>query len=259
MDKKYDIFFSYSNRDGGVARHLVAKLEEAGLSCFLAEKDIGAGEQWENQIRDAINASERMVLLITPRAKNSLWVMVEAGAAWALQKSLIAALMFVEPGELIDPIRRYQARLVETPEQTQALVNELAGQRVTVESQGQLSGQWFDDEDRDTVFFKQVGNRVVGFYDYGSGDRIVGVYRGTLREKKFEYRWQWISGQFAGHGIMSLSLGSDRLSGEWWFNTNSGQTEKVNYRLVSDRMPPWLKIEDFDKYKSFLSGIEEAI
>lgn len=30
----------------------------------------------------------------------------------------IAALMFVEASDLIDPIRRYQARLVETPEQT---------------------------------------------------------------------------------------------------------------------------------------------
>ena len=39
-----DIFVSYSHRDGGVARQLVSKLEDAGRRCFLAAKDIGAGE-----------------------------------------------------------------------------------------------------------------------------------------------------------------------------------------------------------------------
>ena len=36
MAEKYNIFFSYSHRDSGIARHLVSKLEEAGLRCFPA-------------------------------------------------------------------------------------------------------------------------------------------------------------------------------------------------------------------------------
>ncbi|MBP6059084.1 MAG: hypothetical protein KA524_11900 [Nitrosomonas sp.] len=44
-----------------------------------------------------------------------------------LLKALIPALSHVAANELLDPIRRYQARIIETTAQRQALVNELAG------------------------------------------------------------------------------------------------------------------------------------
>jgi hypothetical protein len=52
---------------------------------------------------------------------------METGAAWALGKPLIPALSHVAPNELLDPIRRYQARVIETTAQRESLVNELAG------------------------------------------------------------------------------------------------------------------------------------
>lgn len=260
MDSRYDIFFSYSHSDSGVARELAKKFESAGLSCFLAEKDIGAGEQWESRIRDAIHAADRMVLLITPRSKNNLWVMIEAGAAWVLRKDLITALMFVDAGELMDPIRRYQARLVETSDQTAALVSELVGQRPRLSNEAYLglSGQWIDDEDRDTVFFRQAGERVVGFYDYGAGDRKVGVYLGRINKDDLAYRWKWLNGQFEGHGRMRLAPDGQRLSGEWWHGKDIGKTEPVTYRRISEKMPPWVNNEDFEEYKAFLGGAEHA-
>lgn len=261
MKSKYDIFFSYAHRDGGVAKHLASSLERAGLTCFLAEKDIAAGEQWQNRIREAIHESERMVLLITPRSRNSLWVMAEAGAAWALNKPLIAALMFVEASELIEPIRSYQARLVESPDQTETLINELAGaKRMVASNTSVISGQWIDHTDGDVVFFRQVDNRVVGFYDYGSGDRIVGVYTGTfnVQEGVLNYRWRWLSGQFEGYGRMNLSGDSKRLSGDWWYGDNSSKTEHAMYHRISDAMPSWLKEGDFKKYEAFLAGKAEA-
>jgi hypothetical protein len=50
---------------------------------------------------------------------------METGAAWVLEKELIPALVQVAPSELLDPIRRYQARVIETTDQKRALVTEL--------------------------------------------------------------------------------------------------------------------------------------
>ena len=91
----------------------------------MADRSILAAAEWEPQLREAMLASDSVLLLMTPRSKDSLWVAAEAGAAWVLQKKLIPVLMFVEPQQLFEPIRKYQARVAETPEQIGALVREL--------------------------------------------------------------------------------------------------------------------------------------
>lgn len=50
---------------------------------------------------------------------------METGAAWVLGKTLIPALSQVSVKDLLDPIRRHQARVIETTAQRKALVNEL--------------------------------------------------------------------------------------------------------------------------------------
>ena len=104
MTPQYDIFISYSHLDNQLAKSLYSKFNAAGLRCFLAEKDIAAAERWENRIRDALRASQRILLIITPNSKNSPWVLTEAGAAWALGKPLVPALAYVQGRDLITPI-----------------------------------------------------------------------------------------------------------------------------------------------------------
>ncbi|OEU63955.1 MAG: hypothetical protein BBJ57_13940 [Desulfobacterales bacterium PC51MH44] len=77
---QYDIFISYSHHDSQLAESIYSKLNDAGMRCFLAEKDIAA-ERWEDRIRDALRASQRILLLITPNSKDSPWVVAEHGAA----------------------------------------------------------------------------------------------------------------------------------------------------------------------------------
>jgi len=125
MSNRHKIFISYTQKDGDVAASLASKLDEVGLRCFMADRSILAAGEWEPQLREAMLASDMVLVLMTPRSKDSLWVAAEAGAAWVLQKRLIPALMFVEPQQLFEPLRKYQARIVETPEQTAALIREL--------------------------------------------------------------------------------------------------------------------------------------
>jgi len=243
MTTQYDIFISYSHRDSQLAKSIYSKFNTAGLQCFMAEKDIAAAERWESRIRDALIASQRVLLLITPNSKDSHWVVAEAGAAWALGKPLIPAIAYVEKSELITPIASYQARLIHTPEEIESLVHELSADGSIVH--GNLTGQWRDPSDGDIVYFQQSINKIIGFYNLGRGDQKRGIYRGYINNRVFEYRWKWLDGTHEGYGQMMLSPDGERLSGEWWFGKQKDNVEHVGYRRISMDMPSWLSKKDF--------------
>jgi hypothetical protein len=123
---EYDLFISYATGDAPIANELCHELEVNGLKCFLAEKDIQVSTEWQDAIRSALIGSKRIFVLLTPRSINRPWVLMETGAAWALNKELIPALLHVSTRDLPDPIQRYQARVIETVGQRQSLVKELA-------------------------------------------------------------------------------------------------------------------------------------
>jgi hypothetical protein len=122
----FDVFISYAAGDAGIADELRSDLAKNGLKCFMAEKDIQIATEWQDSIRRALIGSKRILVLLTPRSINRPWVLMETGAAWALGKPLIPALSHVAPNELVDPIKRYQARIIETTAQRQTLIKELA-------------------------------------------------------------------------------------------------------------------------------------
>lgn len=252
---KIKIFLSYSHEDNNIAKNLHTRLKNAGASCFLSEKDISAGEIWEDRVRKELLIADCVLILITPRSKNSLWVAAEAGAAWVLDKKLVAALMFINPNDLIEPIKKRQGRVIETPEQIDGLVNELIPSSAS--NPNLLTGRWIDPSDGDTVYFKQVGNKVIGFYDYGSGNRKVGVYIGSIKDKIFDYKWKWLNDQISGGGRMELSEDGQELLGEWWNdkNMNKKDFQSVIYKRVSDKMPDWIKDQDFENYSGFLKNL----
>jgi hypothetical protein len=127
MTQSYHIFISYSQEDGNIAASLASQLYAAGLRCFMADRSILATAEWEPELRKAMVASDSVLLIMTPRSKNSLWVAAEVGAAWVLEKKLIPVTMFVKPRDLLEPLRKFQARQIETPEQREILVRELRG------------------------------------------------------------------------------------------------------------------------------------
>ena len=125
-DNSYDVFLSYASGDNDVAIELKNAFERKGMRCFMAEKDISVAFQWEVSIRDTLATSRWVLLLLTPRSITRPWILIESGAAWALGKDIIPALVHVSPEDLIDPIRRYQARVIETTSQRNKLIKELS-------------------------------------------------------------------------------------------------------------------------------------
>jgi len=123
----YDVFISYSHKDEELAKELRQLLEGKGLKCFVSGMDIPSGDPWAETIRDALKGSQELLLVITTDSIRSKWVMCEGGAGWALGKPMVPALLKIEPDSLPEPIKRHQARKIETTAQKESLAKEIAG------------------------------------------------------------------------------------------------------------------------------------
>ncbi len=77
----HDVFISYSSRDATTALAVVSALEAAGIRCWIAPRDIKAGDVWAQAIVEAITASRAMVLVFSSHANRSGHVVNELDAA----------------------------------------------------------------------------------------------------------------------------------------------------------------------------------
>ncbi|MDA8049107.1 MAG: toll/interleukin-1 receptor domain-containing protein [Rhodospirillales bacterium] len=66
-----DVFISYSSKDKPTADAACAKLEERGIRCWIAPRDILPGADWSSSIIDAINGARAMVLVFSANANAS--------------------------------------------------------------------------------------------------------------------------------------------------------------------------------------------
>lgn len=67
----HDVFVSYSSDDKPTADAVCATLENKGIRCWIAPRDILPGMDWGGAIVDAIHASRVMVLVYSAKANES--------------------------------------------------------------------------------------------------------------------------------------------------------------------------------------------
>lgn len=73
----HDVFISYSTKDKAVADAVVAALENEGIRCWYAPRDIRAGMDWGESITEAIGESALMLLIFSKSSNNSKRVLDE--------------------------------------------------------------------------------------------------------------------------------------------------------------------------------------
>lgn len=105
---QYDVFLSYSSRDGELAKELCEALEAAGAKTFLAVKNLNPGEDFAEKIKKALYESCAVWLLVSPSSLKSDWVVSEWGAAWAFDKKIVPLLYRCDLENLPDRIRRVE-------------------------------------------------------------------------------------------------------------------------------------------------------
>lgn len=65
MEKRYDVFISYSSQDQKIVEGVCGYLERKGYRCFVAYRDIPRGVVWANAIIEALDASKMMVVVFS--------------------------------------------------------------------------------------------------------------------------------------------------------------------------------------------------
>lgn len=104
------IFISHSSLDKWIARRLSQDLQALGASTFLDEKDIETGDSIGDSIQQHLVESDELLILLSPAALASHWVLLEIGGARALGKRLVPILLHVGPNELPHPLQKDLAR-----------------------------------------------------------------------------------------------------------------------------------------------------
>ena len=88
------VFISYSHNDKEQADAVCVRLESANIQCWIAPRDISPSKDWAEEIIDAINATDVMVLIFSSYSNNSPQVRREVERA--VNKGLIVLPFRIE-------------------------------------------------------------------------------------------------------------------------------------------------------------------
>ena len=81
MQKKYDVFISYSHKDKYIADGICANFEANSVKCWYAPRDIKPGEEWSDAIMSALERSKVFILVFSKHSNNSIQVYNEITTA----------------------------------------------------------------------------------------------------------------------------------------------------------------------------------
>ncbi len=76
-----DVFISHKNEDRVAAESICAALEREDISCWMAPRDVTAGQEWAAAIVEALQGSKTFVLLLSSNSKNARQIAREAELA----------------------------------------------------------------------------------------------------------------------------------------------------------------------------------
>ena len=76
-----DVFISYRSEDKATASRICAALERENISCWMAPRDIRAGEEWATAIVGGLERSKAFVLILSSNSKNAKQISREAELA----------------------------------------------------------------------------------------------------------------------------------------------------------------------------------
>lgn len=77
MEKKYDIFISYSRKDLDKVRPIVNELESLGVKVWFDLNGVESGEQFVNKIAKAIDNSDSMIYMYSENSVEGEWTQKE--------------------------------------------------------------------------------------------------------------------------------------------------------------------------------------
>ena len=86
---KYDVFISYSSKNAPTAQAICHELEDNGIRCWMAPRDIPVGSKYATVITQAIKECKAVVLVFSEQSAISPWVESEINIAFSNRKPII--------------------------------------------------------------------------------------------------------------------------------------------------------------------------
>ena len=108
MEKQYDVFISYSSKDKLVADAVCHSLEENRVMCWIAPRDVTAGQSYAKQIMQSIKECQVIVLIFSENSNKSEHVENEIDSAFNCGKPIIPFL--IDKTEMNDELGYYLRR-----------------------------------------------------------------------------------------------------------------------------------------------------
>jgi TIR domain len=84
-----DVFISHAHKDERIAGAVWQKLESAGVGCWIAPRNVAAGEDWTKAIRNAFAASRVTVLVFSENANAAAHIAIEIANAFYTGRIII--------------------------------------------------------------------------------------------------------------------------------------------------------------------------
>ena len=117
-------FISYSTRDSLFAKTLREQLETKGVQCWLTEHDMQVGRRIVDQLEEAIDSRERVLLILSEHSIQSPWVNFEIRRARDREKLTQSDVLFPISLMPFEDLRKWSAIDTDTGEDLARVVRE---------------------------------------------------------------------------------------------------------------------------------------
>jgi HJR/Mrr/RecB family endonuclease len=77
MPKAHQVFVSYASQDKVVANEIAKSLQQAGVPTWVDSWELAVGDSLATRIHEALDASDTLVVLLSPSSVDSRWVKSE--------------------------------------------------------------------------------------------------------------------------------------------------------------------------------------
>ena len=112
--EKPEVFISYSTRNADVADMVVTHLEQNGIKCWYAPRNIEPGQEWVSAINEALREAKVFLLIYTEESNASRQVMNEVALAFNGMKTIVPLRLSALPSRRI-PILKSSALATALP------------------------------------------------------------------------------------------------------------------------------------------------
>jgi hypothetical protein len=102
------IFISYAHEDSEMALQIVDGLCNSNIALYVDQIGNRPGDEWLKRLSDELRQTDTFMPILTRNSIQNHWVMLELGAAWILDKSILPMIHDVDIEGLPEPVKSIQ-------------------------------------------------------------------------------------------------------------------------------------------------------